>query len=115
MVIKTSVGNFLRDEFIKNCNENSFPIGLQVYGCLFLGGCTSLTVLPEELHISEWLDLYVCTSLTTLPKGLKVGGTIYTDPSFIEQYPFKDLPKILHLPFLESRKQILIERLKNGY
>jgi hypothetical protein len=48
-----------------------------------------------------------------LPNGLKVGGDLYVDSMFIEQYPFKDLPKILHLPF--KKKQLIIDRLQSGY
>jgi hypothetical protein len=37
------------------------------------------------------------------------------DQVFIERYPFRDLPKILHLPFLEDIKQPIRYRLQIGY
>jgi hypothetical protein len=157
VAIKTSVGDFFRDEFIKNCNDRSFPEGLRILGWLYLDRCTSLTALPAGLHVRGDLDLLRCTSLTALPEGLKVGGYlnlrectsltslpdglqvdarldlegctsltalpnglqvggfIFVDPSFIERYPFKGLPKILHLPFLGDIKKLIIERLQSGY
>jgi hypothetical protein len=136
MDVNTSIGAFSETTFIKRCNEKSFPEGLLVYGALFLSecttlkslpdglhvcggidlrGCTSLTALPEGLQVGKGLYLRGCTSLTALPDGLKVGGKIFVDHVSIERYPFRSIPKILHLPFLEDIKQILIERLKNGY
>jgi hypothetical protein len=50
-----------------------------------------------------------------LPDELQVGGNIYVDQNLIEQYPFRSIPKILHLPFQEDKKKILLERLQNGY
>jgi hypothetical protein len=90
----------------------SLPEGLQVGGDLFLQGCTSLTSLPKELLVGKSLYLKGCTSLTALPSDMKVELSIYVDKSFIQNYPFKDIPKILHLPFENDLKQILRERLK---
>jgi len=81
---------------------------------LYLSGCTSLTALPKGLTVSGYLDLTGCTSLTAMPAGIKVVGTIYVDFSFLQNYPFKDIPKILPLPFEDDKKQILLDRLANG-
>jgi hypothetical protein len=53
--------------------------------------------------------------MTALPAGLKVGETLYVDSTFIKQYPFRDIPKILHLPFGDSIRRLVLERLQNGY
>ena len=45
-------------------------------GNLYLGGCTSLESLPENLAVGESLDLGVCTSLKSLPDNLTVGGSL---------------------------------------
>ena len=135
-MIITSIGDFSVKKFIQRCNEGSFPknlkikenldlsvcsslkylpSGLQFGGGLDLKGCASLTALPDGLQVGGGLDLSWCSSLTALPNGLKVGGDLYVDSMFIEQYPFKDLPKILHLPFVEDTKQLIIDRLQSGY
>jgi hypothetical protein len=36
------------------------------------------------------------------------------NPGIIERYPFRDIPKILHLPFPESINKVLQERLTHG-
>jgi hypothetical protein len=172
MDIKTSIGWFSSEDFVKKCNEQSFPEGLEVHGSIDLrysskdltqglkvggnlsislkslpeglkvGGalnlfgcssftslptglqvgawlnlreCSSLRSLPDGLKVGAWLDLHRCSSLTALPDGLQVGDTVYVDTRFIKQYPFRDLPKILHLPFQEDKKQVLLERLQSGY
>jgi hypothetical protein len=154
--VYTSHGTYSQNDFIRKCNEQSFPSGLQVTqdlfleGCtslkclpkglqanksLYLRGCTSLTVLPYGLKVERWFDLLNCTSLKTLPAGLRVGGgldiegctsltalpvgllvsgSIYTDIGFVTRYPFRDIPKILHLPFGSQVKKLLRERLQNG-
>lgn len=81
---------------------------------LDLCGCSKLTSLPAGLRVSGDLDITGCSSLVALPDGLFVGDTLYVDAAFIKKYPFKDLPKISHLPFLENKKQILLKRLRNG-
>ncbi len=45
-------------------------------GNLYLGGCTSLESLPENLTVGGWIDLIGCTSLKSLPKNLAAGGSI---------------------------------------
>jgi hypothetical protein len=112
VVIKTSIGWFSPEDFVKKCNEKYFPEGLKILGNLDLRKCTSLTTLPEGLQVGGFLFLEGCTSLTALPSDMKVGWTIYADESFIQNYPFKEIPKILHLPFTETLKQLLLERLQ---
>ena len=51
------------------------PDGLKVRN-LDLRGCTSLTHLPDGLKVDGYLDLRGCTSLTHLPDGLKVSGDL---------------------------------------
>ena len=156
-MIKTSIGEFTRREFIKKCNDKSFseylvveedyldfrdveslinlprylrvegsldlwgcssltalPECLSVRGHLYLQGCRSLTALPEGLSVGINLYLNGCTSLTTLPSDLKVGHNISADESFIRYYPFRQIPKILHLPFREIIKTLIQERLSHG-
>jgi len=88
------------------------PEGLKVGWNLYLYGCTYLTALPKGLQVGGWLFLQGCTSLTALPFDMKVGKRIYANESFIQNYPFKDIPKILHLPFEYKIKSLLLERLK---
>jgi hypothetical protein len=90
----------------------SLPKGIKVGESLYLTGCTSLTALPKELLVGKTLYLKGCTALTALPSDMKVGWIIYADASFIQNYPFKDIPKILHLPFENDLKQLLMERLQ---
>ncbi len=52
-------------------------------GSLYLGGCTSLTELPEGLTVGGTLYLRGCTSLTELPKGLTVGDSLYLNGTTI--------------------------------
>jgi hypothetical protein len=131
-MIDTSIGKFSKKDFIKKANEGTLPenlitISLDLYGCtslktlpsdmevegyLDLKGCSSLTSLPEGLKVRGDLFLNGCTSLTALPSDMKVGISLSVDESFIQNYPFKDLPKILHLPFYVDIKQLLLERLK---
>jgi hypothetical protein len=131
-MIDTSIGKFSKKQFIKKSNEGTLPenlitISLDLYGCtslktlpkglkvegnLYLKGCTALTVLPEGLKVGESLYLTACTALTALPSDLKVGDTIYADISLIRNYSFKEIPKILHLPFSDYLKQILMERIQ---
>jgi hypothetical protein len=132
-MIKTSMGNISEKNFIKKANQGtlpenlivkenldlegckaitSLPKGLQVQGHLELNKCPSLTSLPEGLKVRGWLDLRKCPSLTALPSDTNVGIYIFVDDSFIQNYPFKDIPKILHLPFVERLKQLLLKRLK---
>jgi hypothetical protein len=132
-MIDTSIGKFSKEDFVQKANEGilpenliikenltlnectslrSLPKGLQVEGSLQLYGCNSLTTLPKGLQVLGWLFLTESFSLTALPSDMKVGGMIYVDDSFIQNYPFKDLPKILHLPFVERQKNVLLERLK---
>jgi hypothetical protein len=82
---------------------------------LDLSGCTSLTALPDGLKVGGNLFLERCTSLTAFPAGLQVGRDLYVDSMFIEQYPFRDIPKILHLPFGDSIRRLILERIQNGY
>ena len=133
MDIETIFDQYL---FVQKCNENSFPRGLLVCRNLDLSGCSSLTALPDGLEVGGWLDLQDCSSLMTLPKGLQVGGwlrlsgcvsltalpdglqvgnIIHVDQRLLDQYPFRSIPKILHLPFQEDMKQLIMERLQNGY
>jgi hypothetical protein len=90
----------------------SLPKGLQVDGSLDLTGCTSLTALPKGLNLRGYLFLQGCTSLTALPSDIQVKWKIYADESFIQNYPFKEIPKILHLPFEDDQKQLLLERIQ---
>ena len=46
-------------------------------GSLYLGGCTGLTSLPDNLTVGGSLDLRGCTGLTSLPDNLTVGGSLY--------------------------------------
>jgi hypothetical protein len=115
MDINTSIGVLTEEEFIKRCNEKSFPGGLTVYMSLVLYECRSLRFLPDRLKVEGSLFLCGCSSLKSLPEGLSVGSTLFVDPVFIEKYSFRDLPKILHLPFAEKIKQILLQRLRNVY
>jgi hypothetical protein len=155
MVIKTSIGDFTKEEFISRCNDRSFPEGLEVpaslnlkgynsltalpdglkvggsldlTGCkaltalpagikvggsLYLNGCRSLMALPDGLHVGGHLYLAWCTSLTVLPVGVQIGGSLFLPIGFIEQYSFKDLPKILHLSLDVNSKHLIIERLND--
>jgi hypothetical protein len=64
--------------YLGGCTSlTSLPEGLEVGGDLDLGGCTSLISLPEGLEVGGSLDLGSCTSLISLPEGLKVGGNLY--------------------------------------
>jgi len=104
------VGGFL---YLEGCTAlTALPEGLQVGWSLYIDRCTSLTELPEGLQVGWGLCLSGCTSLTALPSDLKVGDEIYADESFIQNYPFKEIPKILHLPFEYELKQLLLERLQ---
>jgi hypothetical protein len=95
------------------CNSlKKLPKNLKVGWTLNLSGCTSLKTLPKGLKVEGNLFLQGCTSLTALPSDMKVGWIIYADESFIQNYPFKEIPKILQLPFHEPLKQLLLERLK---
>jgi hypothetical protein len=93
----------------------ALPSGLQVGSWLDLQGCDSLESLPDGLHVGSWLNLRYCTSLKSLPEGLRVDEGLSVDSCLIKRHPFKDLPKILHLPFDEDLKQIITDRLRNGY
>lgn len=111
------------------------PRKLEVIGSLKLAGCKALTSLPENLRVGVSLDLtgcyalkelpkglsipgnlciWGCCSLTTLPSDIQVGDTILADSGFIRRYPFRELPKIAHLPFESRIKQIIFERLAHG-
>jgi hypothetical protein len=90
----------------------SLSEGLKVGGNLNLGGCTSLTSLPDGLEVEGSLFLYGCSSLKSLPSDMKIERLLGVHKSFIKDYPFRDIPKILHLPFLEDLKQLLLERLQ---
>ena len=50
---------------------------VHIDGNLYLGGCTKLTTLPDNLTVGASLDLEGCTALTHLPDGLTVGGYLY--------------------------------------
>ena len=73
-------------------NITTLPQGLTVRGNLdvtkssgfmkcignsLIGTCTTLTALPENLHVGGELRLDGCTSLTSLPENLHVGGNLY--------------------------------------
>jgi hypothetical protein len=132
-MIETSMGILSKEEFVSKANEGTLPEnliikenfmfggctsltalpdGMEVEGYLYLLGCASLKKLPKGLQTGGWINLQGCTSLTALPSDMKVGKVIYADESFIQNYPFKELPKILHLPFTLPLKQILRERIQ---
>ena len=54
----------------------SNDVRYQVEGDLYLGGCTDLTALPENLSVGGRLSLSRCTGLTALPENLSVGGNL---------------------------------------
>ena len=129
-MIETSIGTISKKDFIQKANEGTLPENLIIKGYSDLRGYTTLTSLPKGLQIGWCLFIEGCTSLKTLPEGLQIKGSlilkellplpydmiigdkIYADESFIQNYPFKEIPKILHLPFEYELKQLLLERLQ---
>jgi hypothetical protein len=103
--------------FSKSPHKKSYlkflPEGLKVSEHLNLYDCSALTNLPDSLKVGGSLHLRRCTSLTVLPVGLEVGGTLYVDYEFVENYPLREIPKILYLPFEPERKQVLLNRLSS--
>ena len=64
---------------LSNTSLTSLPQGLHVTGWLDLSNCTGLTTLPQGLHVGGGLFLDGCKSLTTLPQDLHVGGGLFLD------------------------------------
>ena len=63
------------DLYLGGCTDlTALPENLSVGGFLYLGGCTGLTALPENLSVGGFLSLDGCTGLTALPENLSVGG-----------------------------------------
>ena len=62
---------------LSNTSLTSLPQGLHVTGWLDLSNCTGLTTLPQGLHVGGGLFLDGCKSLTTLPQDLHVGGGLF--------------------------------------
>ena len=71
----------------------SNDVHYKVEGYLYLGDCTGLTALPENLSVKGALYLGDCTGLTALPENLSVGGSLYLDGCT----GLTALPKILSL------------------
>lgn len=134
MVTNTSRGDFPLEEFVKVCNAKAFPKGLIIYGNfdfseypklkhlpeyltitgnLYATHNYAIKYLPEGLHVGQTLHIYGCPHLTVFPNGLKVDEDIYSD--IFQQYPIKDIPKILHLNLFEKDRKILLDLLKKGH
>lgn len=88
----------------------TFPEDFYVQASILCLKCSSLSELPKEFNVKGELELCYC-NFKTLPSDMKIGKYLTVEETFLENYPFREIPKILHLPFIDFCKEILIERL----